>query len=203
MASYFAQEAQKVDKEYKTLKVRCPDGKVRTARVRASAEGKKYNPPCQVQVKGASVSGRLLEPKEGDEYPYFFVDRLSVNADVFSPNYKTRKGWLKNPVVFVPDRPKPTVEVLTLADFREYGQEIPLRDAEVEAVAEFFRKFTGSVGVPPLSESEWRRIFRVLSKANEHYMLRSFRIRPWPSIELTGEWKREIKQLRQFLGSLT
>jgi hypothetical protein len=187
---------------YKTIRVRCPDGKVRSGRVGLNVESADLPWACQVQVKGVSVSGQAVEDRV--DYFTFLVHPSSANAGVFSKEYKTRRGWLKNPIEFVPGPPKTALrEVLTLADIQDAEGEITLTREEVDSLAGAFRQFSEPQGWPLLRTQSLCRALRVLPKANQHYMLPKVKVRPHISIELTGNWKEEMHDLTMYLMSLT
>jgi hypothetical protein len=179
---------------YDWQQILCPDGKTRKGRVFVNTKEDSPKFLAQVSVKGKTITGWLNSNND------FVADPEGKNYKVFSPLYKTGKGYLKTPPEYIEEAPK-LVETLTLLDLQKADGEIKLTADEVDRVCEVLSSFAQTLGVGMVCNK--KRMVNALHRLHTlpgKLELASLQIRPLVAVDVTGDWAADLTELLAFIN---
>lgn len=181
--------------DYNYQPIKCPDGKVRKARVFPNKRNDGPTTLAQVSVKGKMVSG-WVDPKTKD----FVVDETGVNKNVFSPLYKTRKGFLKVEPEFTDAAPA-TVQALNLYALQQSQGKFLLSDMEILKVCALLDSFAQTMGVGMIcNPKRMQAVLRKLHTLPECKELASVELRPKIAIDVDNDWAQDLTEVLGFIN---
>lgn len=176
--------------EQPRLNLMCPDGKRHPVR--------KIGNIFQVLKKGKMVTGTV----EGDNFiPY----PEGLNAHVFDPRYKTRKGFIVGDIEYSPTinglpEIEPVVEVRTLWDVAQSGGELALSVEEVTKLSGAIHMMADLCHNDCNLKNVARNLTRLHKADKVIEALRLVQVKPEIHLKVTGGFQSNLTDLVNYFN---